>query len=419
VRFAREHDLLISVRGGGHSAAGRAVCENGLMIDLSPMKGIEIDAIGRTARAQPGLRLGEFDQKTQTFGLATTLGIASDTGIAGLTLGGGYGWLNGKYGFACDNVVAVEVVTADGQRVSANAEENSDLFWTFAVRVRILGSSPPSSTNCILSVQWSAASFYTPSLRGRRRCDFSMSSQLRVPMRSARVGLLLSAPDGSPAIGIAACYTGPVAEGERILKPLRTFGSPLADLIAPRRYTEMQSLFDQNWVPGQLNYRKTSLIRAPSKEGIEVLLEYAQKTANSNLSHMVSAGARCNKPSEAQRYRLRSPILSLRRWTVGDLARSGGHRAVHPLGTGMLGCAQAVLRTQCVRQCRGRRDQRRRRPGKVGIWYQFRALDLIEESVRPNKSVPSQRKYPTERPRWIKAQYLGAWVGIQDVGSLA
>src|SRR5215470_20031399 len=108
VRFAREHDLLVSVRGGGHSAGGRALCDKGLMIDLSLMKGIRVDAVGRTARAEPGLRLGEFDRETQAFGLATTLGVASDTGIAGLTLGGGYGWLDGKYGLACDNVLAVD-----------------------------------------------------------------------------------------------------------------------------------------------------------------------------------------------------------------------------------------------------------------------------------------------------------------------
>jgi FAD/FMN-containing dehydrogenase len=277
VRFAREHDLLISVRGGGHSAAGRAVCENGLMIDLSPMKEIQIDAKGRTARAQPGLRLGEFDQKTQTFGLATTLGVASDTGIAGLTLGGGYGWLNGKYGLACDNLLAVEVATADGQRRAANAEENTDLFWGMR------GSG--ANFGIVTSFQYQLHSVgpvvggfvLYPLFQGKETLRFFHEFSATCPDEVSTVGLLLSDPDGNPAIGIAACYTGPVAEGERILKQLRTFGSPLADLNAPRRYTEMQSLFDQNWVPGQLNYWKTSLMRAPSEEAIEVLLEYAQK----------------------------------------------------------------------------------------------------------------------------------------------
>ena len=129
VRFAREHDLLVSVRGGGHNYAGMAVCDDGLMIDLSPMKGIRVDPARRTARAQPGLKLGEFDRETQAFGLATTLGVNTDTGIAGLTLGGGLGWLAGKYGLACDNLLSVDVVTADGQLLTASAEENQDLFW--------------------------------------------------------------------------------------------------------------------------------------------------------------------------------------------------------------------------------------------------------------------------------------------------
>src|SRR5258707_11771439 len=129
VRFAREYELLVSVRGGGHHYAGKSVCAGGLMIDLSPMKGIRVDPAARTARAQPGLRLGEFDRETQAFGLATTLGVNTDTGIAGLTLGGGYGWLGGKFGLACDTLLSADVVTADGRLIVASAAQNEDLFW--------------------------------------------------------------------------------------------------------------------------------------------------------------------------------------------------------------------------------------------------------------------------------------------------
>src|SRR5206468_9393011 len=129
VRFAREHDLLVSVRGGGHHYAGKSVCAGGLMIDLSPMKGLRVDPAARTARAQPGLRLGEFDRETQAFGLATTLGVNTDTGIAGLTLGGGYGWPGSRFGLACDNLLSAEMVTVDGNLVVASASENEDLFW--------------------------------------------------------------------------------------------------------------------------------------------------------------------------------------------------------------------------------------------------------------------------------------------------
>jgi hypothetical protein len=277
VRFAREHDLLISVRGGGHSAGGRAVCEKGLMIDLSLMKGIRVDPTGLTARAEPGLRLGEFDQETQAFGLATTLGVATDTGIAGLTLGGGYGWLDGKYGLACDNVLAVDVVAAEGRLVTANAEENTDLFWgirgaganfgvvtSFEYRLHPVG---PVVGGVVLY----------PIGQGKETLRFFHEFSATCPDEVSTVGLLLSTPDGTPAVGIAACYTGSVDEGERLLKPVRSFGSPIVDLIAPRRYTEMQSLFDQNWVPGQFNYWKTSLMREPTEAAIEVLLEYALK----------------------------------------------------------------------------------------------------------------------------------------------
>ena len=129
INFARSNNLLVAVRGGGHSVAGKSVCDGGLLIDLSLMKGLRVDPVRRTARAEPGLRLGEFDRETEAFDLATTLGIVSTTGIAGLTLGGGLGWLNGKYGLACDNLLSADVVTANGQFLTASASENSDLFW--------------------------------------------------------------------------------------------------------------------------------------------------------------------------------------------------------------------------------------------------------------------------------------------------
>ena len=129
VGFARERDLPVSVRGGGHSIAGKAICDDGLMIDLSAMKGIRVDPAARTVRAEPGLTIGEFDRETQAFGLATTMGVISTTGIAGLTLGGGMGWLIGKHGLACDNVIAIDIVIADGRLLKASEQENADLFW--------------------------------------------------------------------------------------------------------------------------------------------------------------------------------------------------------------------------------------------------------------------------------------------------
>ena len=142
VNFARNNGLLVSVRGGGHNVSGNAVCDGGLMIDLSPMKGVRVDLDSKTARAEPGVTWGEFDRETQAFGLATTGGLVSTTGIAGLTLGGGLGWLMGNHGLACDNLISVDVVTADGRLLTASASRNEDLFWGLRGGGGILVSPP-------------------------------------------------------------------------------------------------------------------------------------------------------------------------------------------------------------------------------------------------------------------------------------
>lgn len=276
VKLAREHGLEVAVRGGGHNVAGNCVCEGGLMIDLSLMKAVQVDPAGRTVRAQPGLKLGEIDRETQAFGLATTLGIASDTGIAGLTLGGGYGWLGGKYGLACDNLISVDVVTAEGQLATASANENEDLFWglrggggnfgvvtSFEYRLHAVGSIVGGLV------------FY-PLSKGKQALRFFHEFSSTCPDEVSTAPLLLPAPDGNPAVAIAACYCGPPDQGEKILKPLRTFDSPLADLLQPVSYVQMQSLIDEAWRPGRFYYWKSSLIRELSQEAVEILVEYAR-----------------------------------------------------------------------------------------------------------------------------------------------
>ena len=275
VTFAREHELVVSVRGGGHNYAGKSVCDDGLMIDLSPMKGITVDPARRIARAEAGLRLGEFDRATQEFGLATTLGENTDTGIAGLTLGGGSGWLTGAHGLACDNVLSAEVVTADGQLVTASAEQNEDLFWglrgaganfgvvtSFEYQLHPVG---PVLGGMVLH----------PLSKAKEVLRFFHEFSSTAPDEVATQALLVTAPDGSPSVAVVAFYCGPVDEGEEVLKPLRTFSSPLADTVAARPYTEMQSMFDEVWPPGRLYYHKASNIRDLSEGAIETLLEYA------------------------------------------------------------------------------------------------------------------------------------------------
>ncbi len=276
VQFAREHDLLVSVRGGGHNYAGKSVCDNGLMIDLSCMKGIRVDPVRRTARAEAGLKLGEFDHETQAFGLATTLGINTDTGIAGLTLGGGNGWLGGEFGLACDNLLAVDVVTADGRLVTANTEENTDLFWGMRGAGANLGIVTSFEYRLHPVGPVLGGMVIYPLSEARKFLRFFHEFSSTAPDQLSTIGLLLAAPDGSPAVAVAACYSGPLDEAKKALKPLRTFSSPLADLIEPRSYVQMQTLFDEAWAPGRLYYNKSSNICDLSDEAIETLVEYAR-----------------------------------------------------------------------------------------------------------------------------------------------
>ncbi len=272
VRFGREHDVLVSVRGGGHNYAGKSVCDGGLMIDLSPMKGIHVDPVHRTARAQAGLRLGEFDRETQTFGLATTLGVNTDTGIAGLTLGGGYGWLDGKYGLACDNLLSVEMVTADGRVVTANATENDDLFWGVRGAGANLGivTSFEYQLHPVGPVLGGLVVY--PLTSGKVALRFFDEFSAACPDDVSTAGLVATAPNGDPAVVIGACYCGPLDRGEKVLKPLRTFAQPLADFIAPQPYTQIQTLFDQAWPPGRRYYNKSSIVRRLSDAAIEMLI---------------------------------------------------------------------------------------------------------------------------------------------------
>jgi FAD/FMN-containing dehydrogenase len=279
VRFAREHDLEVSVRGGGHNIAGRCMCDGGLMVDLSPMKRVDVGAEGRVARAQPGLTLGEFDRATQAHGLATTMGVASTTGIAGLTLGGGYGWLGGRYGLACDNLLSVELVTAEGELVTASEVENPELFWgvrggggnfgvvtLFEYRLHPLGK--------VLG----GMALYPPT---KESLEFFEEFSRGCPDDVCTIGLLTSDPDGSLALAIVVCHCGPIDRGEKALAPLRSFGPPLADMIEPRDYVQMQCLTDAAWPPGRLYYWKSSLVRSLSEQVIEVLLHYAARRPTS------------------------------------------------------------------------------------------------------------------------------------------
>jgi len=276
VRFAREHELLVSVRGGGHSVAGKSVCDDGLMIDLSGMKGIRVDPIRRTVRAQAGLTLGEFDRETQAFGLSTTLGVVPTTGISGLTLGGGFGNLMAKYGLALDNLIGVDVVTADGQFFTANAEENQDLFWG------VRGSS--GNLGIVTSLEYRlhevgpvlGGVVIYPVATTREVLHFCREFAQTLTDDVIIQGGAFTLPDGMAVFGVAACYCGSsLAEGERILQPLRRFGPPVADLIERRTYVQMQSFFEPFFPPGRHTYVKSNFLKSLDDAAIDTIAHWA------------------------------------------------------------------------------------------------------------------------------------------------
>jgi FAD/FMN-containing dehydrogenase len=325
VDFARTHDLLLSIRGGGHSVAGKAVCDGGLMLDLSPMKGIRIDPARRTAQAQAGLTLGEFDHETQEFGLATTLGVVSVTGIAGLTLGGGLGWLNGKHGLACDNLVSADVVTADGRLLTASEEENEDLFWgirggggNFGVVTSFEYRLHPVGPVLGGGLRYSAA-------EARDFLRFYHEFASSCPDELSTAASLGHAPDGGLVAGVAVCYCGGIEEGERVLRPLREFGSPLEDSIQPMPYRTLQSAPDAGFPFGRQHYWKSSWLKHPSDEAIEVMVgfvtEMPSPSSGVGLQQMHGAASRVDPAATAFPHRDEHyDFLILSQW--GDPADS-------------------------------------------------------------------------------------------------
>lgn len=275
VKFARERDLLVSVRGGGHNVTGIAVCDGGLMIDLSRMRSVRVDPVERTARAEGGAKWLDFDHETQAFGLATTGGTASDTGVAGLTLGGGIGWLGGKYGLVSDNLISVDIVTAEGELLRASSSKHADLFWavrggggnfgvvtSFEYRLHPVG---PTVLGGLVTHPFS---------RAKEALQFYSEFSRGVPDELVTASGLLTAPDGHPAVAMAVCYNGPLEAGEEALRPLREYGPPLEDHIQPMPYTQVQRMFDETWGIGRQYYVKAPWLKTISGDAIDLLVEH-------------------------------------------------------------------------------------------------------------------------------------------------
>ncbi len=277
VNFARDHNLLVAVRGGGHNIAGNATCDDGLMINLSGMKAVRVDPVRCTARAEPGVTWAEFDHETQAFGLATTGGQISTTGIAGLTLGGGWGYLARQHGLACDNLLSADVVTADGQLLTASSTDHADLFWGLRGGGGNFGvvTSFEYQLHPVRSVLAGLIAY--PFDKAKEVIGLFRDLTRAAPDELASAVVLLSLPDGTPFAGIAVFYNGPVEEGQRLLKPLRTFGPPLVDQIGPIPYVAAQKLLDAIYPPEIQNYWKSSFLKEISDEAIETMAAYCAK----------------------------------------------------------------------------------------------------------------------------------------------
>jgi FAD/FMN-containing dehydrogenase len=303
VKFARANDIPVAVRGGGHNVAGRALCDDGIVIDLSPMRGVFVDAQNKTVRVQAGATLGDVDRETHLYGLAVPAGVVSRTGIAGLTLGGGVGWLVRKYGLTCDNLLSCQVVTAEGELLTADADTNADLFWglrggggNFGIVTSLLYRAQPVSTvlgGMIVFPRDQAATV----LRQHRAFMASAPDEL------CAYAALVTTPDGVPATAIIVCYCGTIADGEALVAKIRGFGTPLMNAVQPMPFPAMQTMLDAAFPEGTHNYWKSAFLRELSDEAIDVIVDHANRQ-QSPMSNVVvelygAAAGRAGHPDTA------------------------------------------------------------------------------------------------------------------------
>jgi FAD/FMN-containing dehydrogenase len=276
VNFAHDHGLLLSVRGGGHNVAGLALCDGGVTIDLSLMRSIRVDPDARTVRAEAGVTWGELDREALAFGLATTGGMVSTTGIAGLTLGGGLGWPMARHGLASDNLLSVDIVTADAKLLTASSSQHEDLFWAlrggggnFGVVTSFKYQLHPMSSAI------TGGMVLYPMEQARDLLRFYRDYSKGTPDDLTVFAGLLTTPDGLDVAAILAAWFGPVSDAAQHLDPIRRFGTPVADLIGPMSYPQLQTMFDAATPHGMRRYWKSGYFPEISDELIDVVLKHA------------------------------------------------------------------------------------------------------------------------------------------------
>jgi FAD/FMN-containing dehydrogenase len=328
VGFASAHGLLVSVRGGGHSAPGYGTNDGGMVIDLSPMKAIGVDPARRIARAEGGVLWREFDAATQYHGLATTGGTVSSTGIAGLTLGGGLGWLMGKHGAVVDNVMSAEVVTADGQLRRASTAEHPDLFWA------LRGGG--GNFGVVTSIEYRlhpvgrvlGGMVVHPFDRAAEMLRFYRDFCATLPDEAEAYAALITSPEGVPMAAMLLGYNGPLEEGERVLAPARQFGQPAADLVAPMPYVARQTMLDaHNAEHGLHRYWRSAFTEQVSDDLIKVMVDAAARFSSpmSALFLFHVHGAVTRVPEEAMAFgarRVQWDFDAIGQWTDGSESTS-------------------------------------------------------------------------------------------------
>ncbi|HEY7222171.1 MAG TPA: FAD-binding oxidoreductase [Micromonosporaceae bacterium] len=313
VRFARARDLEIAVRGGGHNVAGTAVCDDGIVIDLSAMRGVSVDPVERIANVQGGALWGDVDHQTQAHGLATTGGIVGHTGVAGLSLGGGIGWLMRKHGLTVDNLIEAELVTAAGDIIRASANDHADVFWAlrggggnFGVVTSFRFALHPVGPTVMAGPVFWAAEDTTDVLRRYRDFAADAPDELGNVIRLGTVPPLPVIGEElhfQPAIAVASCYAGPAEDGERAVRALREFGTPLVDLVGPTRYVDHQSSLDDTVPHGWHYYWKATDLTGLSDDVIDIVAEHAYRASSPRsyaaMFHLGGAVARAPRNATA------------------------------------------------------------------------------------------------------------------------
>jgi hypothetical protein len=370
VRYARETRLAVAVRGGGHSFPGHSVCDGGIVIDLGPMRGIRVDPEGRTARAQAGTLWGELDRETQQFGLATTGGIVTHTGVAGLTLGGGIGWLHRKHGLTIDRLLSADVITADGEFVKASETENPDLFWgirggggNFGIVTEFEFSLESVGPTVLAGpIVWPMAQ--APNvLRFYRDWIAEAPDELMTIVVQRRLLPLPFVPPelhGELVVIVVCCYAGPVDEGEEIVRPLRELGSPVLDVCKPKPYLAHQAMFDASFPHGWWYYFRACDVAELNDDVIDVMVEHGSQIV--------------------------SPVTSIAMWQLGGAVPRVGESETAFNGRGAAFSFNINGNSETAEGFEAERDWARGywsalEPNHSGVYVNF-LMDQGEEAIR-------------------------------------